>query len=462
MMTGVEYRKSLLDGRRVYLKGNLVEDLAEDPVLGDVVTRVAADYDRLYHDDDSANVLMAVPRSADDLREQVPMIHDMGMMAHVTYTSVMTMATAASRLGDVTPESVERIHACIDDARFRDIRITQCITDAKGDRGLPPGKQDDPDAYTRVVDHGPDGVVIRGAKLHITGASVGHELMVVPTKAMRPGEEDYAIACLIPVAADGVKIIDTTYAPDPDEAEDFPVSSRSYYPEGFVILDDVFVPTERILLDGLTAQAATFAHALGLWERVGGLATMVDRAEALTGLAQLIAEANGLTRINHVKDKITDMMIQTTLIRGSLEAAITHCHSGSDGVVFPDELYINAGKYHGAATYSDLVRNLHDIAGGSTATVPSLADLRNPDTGDLLRKYMATSKNIDGEYRMRLFHAIRDLTAGTYGGWKAVTTLQAGGGLYAQRSVTRKHFDLEHARQRALELIGMETSGGTG
>jgi 4-hydroxybutyryl-CoA dehydratase/vinylacetyl-CoA-Delta-isomerase len=461
-MTGADYRKSLLDGRRVYLRGRLVEDLATHPVLGDVVDRVAADYDRLYSEDDGDNALMAVPRSADDLRRQIPMIHEMGMMAHVTYTSVMTMATAAGRLAEVDPVAVERIGACIDDARVRDIRITQCITDAKGDRGRPPGRQDDPDAYTRVVDRQPDGVVIRGAKLHITGASVGHELMVVPTKAMKPDEQDYAIACLVPVNAPGVKIVDTTYAPAPDVAEDFPVSARSYYPEGFVIFDDVFVPTERVLLDGLTGQAATFAHALGLWERVGGLATMADRAEALVGLAELIAEANGLTRVSHIKDKITDMMIQTTLVRGALEAAITHCKTGSDGVVFPDELYINAGKYHGAATYHELVRNLQDIAGGSTATVPGLADLRNPDTGDLLRKYLGTSADVDGEYRMRLFHAIRDLTAGAYGGWKAVTTLQAGGGLYAQRSVTRRHFDSTRARERARELINLEKPGGTG
>ena len=42
----------------------------------------------------------------------------------------------------------------------------------------------------RVVDRQPDGVVIRGAKLHITGASLGHDLMTIPTKAMKAGEED--------------------------------------------------------------------------------------------------------------------------------------------------------------------------------------------------------------------------------------------------------------------------------
>ena len=57
---------------------------------------------------------------------------------------------------------------------------------------------------------------------------------------------------------------------------------------------------------------------------------------------------------------------------------------------------------------------------------------------------------VDGEYRTRLFHAIRDLTADSYGGWRQVTNIQAGGGLYAQRIVTRKHYDLDGAKQAAL------------
>jgi 4-hydroxybutyryl-CoA dehydratase/vinylacetyl-CoA-Delta-isomerase len=56
-------------------------------------------------------------------------------------------------------------------------------------------------------------VVIRGAKLHITGASMGHELLTIPTKAMKDGEDDYAIAAMIPVNAPGVKIVDTWRSP---------------------------------------------------------------------------------------------------------------------------------------------------------------------------------------------------------------------------------------------------------
>lgn len=67
---------------------------------------------------------------------------------------------------------------------------------------------------------------------------------------------------------------------------------------------------------------------------------------------------------------------------------------------------------------------------------------------------MSTRNDVDGEYRARLFHAIRDLTADAYGGWRQVTNIQAGGGLYAQRIVTRKHYDLEGAKQAALAVAG--------
>jgi 4-hydroxybutyryl-CoA dehydratase/vinylacetyl-CoA-Delta-isomerase len=460
MMTGQQYIDSLNDGRATFFEGDRVPDLAAHPVLGDSVARVAEQYDLLYEPGATArSPLTQIPRSADDLRAQIPLLRDSGMMAHVTHTSIMTLVTAAGQLTEVAPDVVERIHAYVEDAQCRDIRITQCITDAKGDRSRPPSKQDDPDAYLHVVDRTSDGVVIRGAKLHITGASLGHELMVVPTKAMKPGEEEYAIACVVPVNAPGVSVVNTTYAPRHPDLRSFPVSRYKHYPEGFVIFEDVFVPTERIILDGITTHAVVFAHALGLWERLGGLSGMADDADILVGLAQLIAEANGLAKVSHVKEKISEMIIHATLVRSALEAAIFNCKTGAHGAAFPHELFTNAGKYHGAANYGLMVRNLHDIAGASVLTAPTVADMENDEIGPAVRKYLSTMDGVDGEYRGRLFHTIRDMTADAYGGWRQVTNIQAGGGLYAQRIVTRKHYDMGVATKRALEAVYGENAG---
>jgi len=457
MMTGDQYRASLNDGRETYFEGRVVEDVAKDPILGITVDSGAEGYDRFYDPAPNAiGAFMKVPASAEELREQVELHETVDLLTHVTYASIMTLLTAADRIEATLPENARRIRDYVKDAQQRDIRITQCITDSKGDRSRRPSNQDDPDQYVRIVERRDDGIVIRGAKLHISAASMGHELMTIPTKSMKAGEEDYSVACMVPVNAPGVKIINTTYAPRHEDPRDFPISSRHHTPEGFVIFDDVFVEKERVFLDANPELAGIFAHSLGLWERLGGLSSMVTSYEALVGFAQLVSEANGLERTGHIKEKISEMLINATLIRASLEAAIENCHVTSDGAAFPDELYTNAGKYHGAANWSMMVRHLHDIGGGAILTAPGIADLENQQVGHLARKYMGTMQSVDGLYRTRLFHAIRDLTADAYGGWNAVTNIQAGGGLYAQRIVSRLHYDMDHAKKVALQKAHMD------
>jgi len=458
MLTGEQYLSSLDDGRYTYFEGRQIKDLLAEPAFETPARAIAAGYDRCYLPDPRAtNPLVVAPRSPEELRERADVIHTMDLALNVTYQSLMTLLTAAPKLKGVDPVYKDRLQSYVDDAIKADIRIAECITDAKGNRSLAPGRQTDPDAYVHVVDRRSDGVVIRGAKLHISGASLCHDLLVMPTKAMKPGEEDYAITCAVPVSSPGVRIINTTYHPKGDDTRDFPVSSQISMPDGFVIFDDVFVPDDRVFLDGEAANAAVFAHSLGLWERLGGIVAMVHQADELVGLAQLIAEANGLAGVSHSREKIDDMAIHATLLRAGMEAALSHAQSTPEGFFYPDELFTNAAKYQGAAEFGRMVRNLHDIAGGAVLTTPSMADLENPDTHGYVQKYMGTGTETSAENRIKLFHAIRDLTADAYGGWHLVTNLQSGGGLFAQRIVTRRHYDMERAKRYARHAAGIES-----
>jgi 4-hydroxybutyryl-CoA dehydratase/vinylacetyl-CoA-Delta-isomerase len=226
-------------------------------------------------------------------------------------------------------------------------------------------------------------------------------------------------------------------------------------PDSMCIFDDVFVPDERVFLDGETEHAAVFAHSLGLWERLGGISFMVRQADELVGLAHLIAEANGTAKVSHVREKIDEMMIHATLLRAGLEAAIANARSTPEGYFYPDDMFTNVTKYQGASQFGVMVRHLHDIAGGAVVTAPSMADFDNPTLHPFLEKYMSTGGGISGEYRSKLFHAIRDTTADAYGGWHLVTNIQSGGGLYAQRLVTRKNYDLDRARALGLKAAGL-------
>ncbi len=220
---------------------------------------------------------MDIPKSAEELKARLPILTEADIVANTTNQSIMTLMTAAGRIGGEHPEYAARINAWIDDAQKRDIRITECITDGKGDRSLSPGKQPDPDAYTRVVERRSDGVVVRGSKLHITGASLGHETMVIPTKAMKPGEEDYAIAFAIPVNAPSVKIVNTSYAPRHEDDRSFPCQSPEPHAGRLCHLRRRFRAERAHLPERGNPSRGQFAHSLGLWERLGGLTFMSTR-----------------------------------------------------------------------------------------------------------------------------------------------------------------------------------------
>ncbi len=455
MMTGEQYLASLEDGRRIYADGEQVKDLTSHPQFATAIRLVEKGYADHYQPGDDVNgPYFAIPRSRDDLRSLLGTLLHWDMVTVTTSQGLLALLTAAARMRADHPHYSQRIEDYFEHCRRNDLRCVQAITDAKGDRRIAPGAQEDPDVYTRIVERRPDGVVIRGAKLHISAAAVSHELVVMPTKRMKDGEDDYAIACAIPVNAPGVKIVNTNYAPR-DRHEDFPASSAHNMPEGFVILDDVFVPHERVFLAGEVAHSATFAHSLGLWERLGGTAHMSEFGDTLVGLAELIAEANGTERISHIREKIAEMVIYATLVRAGLEAAIANAEPSPEGWYFPSELYTNAAKHYAAAEFSHMVRHVHDIGGGSIVTAPSVKDLENDEVGPFVKKYMATKPGVSGEYRTQLFHAIRDYTADAYGGWQLVTMLQSGGGLYAQRLVARKHYDMDRAKGLALKLAGL-------
>jgi 4-hydroxybutyryl-CoA dehydratase/vinylacetyl-CoA-Delta-isomerase len=182
MLTGAQYIESLDDGRLTYFEGHQVPDLLDEPAFATPVRAIAAGYDRHYSPEPGAtNPLVVAPRSIEELRQRAEVVHTIDLALAVTYGSLMTLLTAAPRLSGTDPIYKERIEGYVHDATRRDIRIAECITDAKGDRTLPPAQQDDPDAYVRVVERRSDGVVIRGAKLHISAASLVHELMVMPT-----------------------------------------------------------------------------------------------------------------------------------------------------------------------------------------------------------------------------------------------------------------------------------------
>jgi len=132
-----------------------------------------------------------------------------------------------------------------------DLTISEAMTDVKGDRAKRPCEQADPDLHVRVVERRKDGVVIRGAKAHSSGAIASHEHFVVPTRTLSKDEKDWAIVCA--VAADAPGLIHV-FQGGPEEAKimmgDGGNQNYGTCSTSLLIFDDVFVPWERVFMCG--------------------------------------------------------------------------------------------------------------------------------------------------------------------------------------------------------------------
>jgi aromatic ring hydroxylase len=471
MRTPDEYLESLRDGRRVYLKGELVKDVVTHPVTGVSARHSSASYEiaqeaafndlTLVNDPDLGQVfrLYATPRDADDLRLRGDLIERGTEYAETLIPFVRVIGsdilnTLESCWGEADDENgyLERVRAYRRLVAREDLAMVGAVTDVKGDRSLRPSQQPNPDAYVRVVERRPDGIVVRGLKTHTSGAPQTNEILVLPTRAMTPDDGDWAVAFAVPANAPGVSIVARPdNERDPDE---FPMSAKRVLLEGTVVFDDVFVPEERVFLCGETAMASDLANTFATWHRYTGISYKPPTGDLIFGAASLIARMNGTHRASHIAEKLARLAAYPATIRVfRMQAAAEAKIRG--GVANPDPMATNLGKLFFAENYHHVLRDLQDIAGGWIVTSPHLADLSIPDVGPLLLRGAEGTSGFSGEARLRVFKLIRDLVASEEAGVHMVATVHGEGSMAAQRLAILRAAESEGPERLAAELAGV-------
>jgi aromatic ring hydroxylase len=320
------------------------------------------------------------------------------------------------------------------------------VTDVKGDRRLRPSEQADPDLYLHVVERNTQGIVVRGAKAHTTGAPVAHELIVIPTRALRASDRDYAVAFAVPPDTPGLKMICRAGSLSREDSLDAPMSGRFSLVETLTIFEDVFIPWERVFMCGEWSYAGQLVELFAIYHRhtyAGAKAAMLD---LLIGAAALAAEYNGVADARHIQDKLADLVQWAELIYSAGVAAALESRTAGPGTAVPDPVKTNAGKNFSGVKFYDALRIVHDIAGGLVVTMPGEADYRSPITQPYLEKYFKGVKGIPTFDRLKLFKFIRDLTASDLGGMWMVESLHGGGSLEAEKIAMRAHYPLDHAK----------------
>jgi 4-hydroxybutyryl-CoA dehydratase / vinylacetyl-CoA-Delta-isomerase len=480
LRTADDYRKALRDGREVYMWGERVEDVTTHPALRWAVDTAALDYEMaedpklrelaVVEDPDAPGQLMSryfkIPRTSDDLLKRHELILAATRLGRATIPFIKDIGTdlihalliVTGRMKD--PAYHQRVRAYREYVKSNDLSMAGAWTDVKGDRSLAPSKQPNPDAYVRVVERRTDGIVVRGAKAHTTAAPYVDELIVVPTRNMREEDKDYALAFAVSTAAKGVKLI-LKGAPEARarlDAEksglDFPLPPPRLHLETLTVFDDVFVPWERVFLCGEYPYAGPLAYASATFHRFTAVAYKPPLGELLAGAAQLMAEANGVDKASHIREKITQIVIYTETTKALGRAAASDCQL-IDGIAVPNPVVTNMAKYFFASNYHQVVKCLQDVAGGLVVTAPSYRDFENPATRTLLEKYLGGRAGVSTEQRLRLVQLIRHLTASDEAGVLEVLAVHAEGSLEAQKMMIYSEAPMEQYKAFACEAAGI-------
>ena len=488
LMTPAEYVESLRKlNTRVYMFGEKVDNWVDHPIIRPSINCVAMTYglaqDPQYKDlmtatsnltGETVNRFSHLHQSTKDLVNKVKMQRLCGQKTASCFQRCVGM-DAFNAVYSTTFE-IDEAHGTNYHENFvnflkyvqeKDLVVDGAMTDPKGDRSKGPSDQADLDLFLRIVEKREDGIVVRGAKVHQTGTINSHEHIIMPTMALKEGDEQFAVSFACPSDVEGMYMIYGRQSCDTRKLEDgadIDLGNKRFGgQEALVVFDDVFIPNDRIFLCGETEFAGMMVERFAGYHRQSYGGCKVGVGDVLIGAAGLAADYNGANKASHIKDKLIEMThLNETLyacgIACSAEGAPTKA-----GNYQIDLLLANVCKQNVTRFPYEIVRLAEDIAGGLMVTMPSEADFKsgtvvgkNGETiGDVCNKYFAAAPVCTTEERARILRLIENICLGTAAVGYRTESMHGAGSPQAQRIMIARQGNLEAKKDLAKVIAGI-------
>jgi len=487
MMNGKQYVESLARMKiLVYIDGEPVREFWDHPAMRPAVNSLAATYDLASDpalDPELHKYIVAVSpltggkinrflnivQSQEDLLARMRL--QRAMMRHTggcfggrcvagAVINALWSVTYELEGGGGKSEYHQRFRNYMKMCQEQDLAVSGNITDAKGDRSKPPSAQSDPDLFIRIVEKRKDGIVVNGAKLQQSGAPIAHERLVVPTTALGPDDEPYAVAFAVPGDAEGVIHVNDSACVNAKftamEPEDIGNAAFGMHQSAHILFDNVFIPWERVFLCGQWKASRDLVHRFSDFQRFASSACRCGYIDLCIGAGLAMADFNGAVSKSHVQDKLVDMSVDAETLQGMVAGSAALAAPTASGVMLPESLTINAAKLYMNDAILRTGQRLADLGGGILVTRPSSRDLKIPKVGELLLKYHKGRDGADTMDRIkmaRLCESLSGLASPT-----VVLSVIAAGPPATQRLNFRFMTDFKRDRKAAERLAGIQAA----
>jgi 4-hydroxybutyryl-CoA dehydratase/vinylacetyl-CoA-Delta-isomerase len=474
-----EYLESIKRPVNLYLFGERVNDFWNHPIIKPSINTVMKIYE-LAQMDEFKNIMTTkshftgeiinrfthIHQSTDDLIKKVKMQRLLGQHTACCFQRCVGF-DAANALYSVTYEMDkkngtgyhERFKNYWIEVQSQDLMVGGAMTDTKGDRSKRPMDQPDPDAYLHIIDESDDGITVRGAKVHQTGFLNSHRVIVMPTLALRPGEEDYAVSFGIDTNEKGITLIYGRQSCDTRKMEPRELDIGNFKYGGqeiFVVFDNVFIPNEKIFMKGEIEFSGELVNRFAGFHRQSYGGCKVGVGDVLIGATALISEYNGTEKASHIRDKLVEM----THLNETLYSCGIACSSlgfqRESGNYEMDMLLANICKQNVTRFPYEIGRLAEDIAGGMICTMPSEEDFKSKEIGPLIEKYLTACEGISAEDRYKVLRFIENLTMGVASVSYRTESMHGAGSPMAQRIMISRQANLDEKKKLVKNLLEIE------
>ncbi|WP_298278292.1 4-hydroxyphenylacetate 3-hydroxylase N-terminal domain-containing protein [uncultured Bradyrhizobium sp.] len=474
LMTAADYRESLRRYKpRVFVNGEAVASVADEPLLAPGVAGVGVTYDFAHRAEHvpimtarqttsgkTVNRMLHINESSQDLLYKLEAVRlvcrTSGCAQRYLTHDALNGLYQATRLTDDRhgTDYSQRFLNYLHEVQDQDLTLGVAMTDAKGDRSKRPGLQANPDVYVHIKERRPDGIVIRGTKAIVTGAPYMHEFLVMPCRTHVPADKDFAVCCAVPIDAPGVTIVARPAGRPGDASAKF--SAKYGQSVGVVIFDDVFVPHERVFLAGETEEGGFLTTSYATHHRHSCIGARAGFGDLLIGAGALMIEANGLDaeKHAHIREAMVELITITESFYACGVASSVYCTKDPAGSVMPDAVFSNIGKLLLATKIYDMHRVAHYVSGGLIVALPGPDEDHNPETRASLAAVMGGRPDIPAEQRAEVARLIEDLTVSHEAGWYSVISLHGGGSPEAMKREIWRNYPVMEKAELVENLLG--------
>jgi 4-hydroxyphenylacetate 3-monooxygenase len=435
--TGAEHIASLKDGRTVYIDGQLVPDVTTHPAFRNAVQSAGALYD-FQAKPENIELMTFTPEGASrrvNRAWQMPRSYEEMVLrrkalqawARVHYGFMgrspdhVASALVGQRMGiDVfrkhSPDRAKAFIDYFDDATRKDLFLTYVIINPQAERAKDWGQQAD-DLVARIVDEDTGGITIRGAKMLGTSSIMANEVLVANLQPLKPGEEDLAFSCALPINTRGIRILSRkSYEFSAVSIFDNPLSSRFDENDALMYFDDVKVPWDRLFVYRDTDVCRqqfheTYGHS---YQNYQAQIRLSIKIKFLAGLARRLTEAIGTTKIPAVSEKLGYMAAQASMVEAML-SGMEASGSQSGEYWVPNKHFMYSAQVLTQDLYPFFVNSIRDLSGGALIMLPSsIEDFKDP----ALKKIIHTTQRaatMEPEDKVKLLKACWDAMGSEFG-----------------------------------------------